>query len=101
MAEKKSCLRCGRCCMTANIILGEITKENVNYWKDKSRWFNLHRCDVNTKTKEGKTYFELKIPFICANLDMDYKKHQWFCRDYKNRPKICQGFWCAKAKEGN
>ena len=94
-----TCLRCGHCCISATFILGEITKDNMNFWKDKAKWLNLHRCDTATRNANGKTYFEVKVPFLCANLDIDPKTHKYRCIDYKNRPESCQAFNCDKAKK--
>ncbi len=99
VSTKNSCNRCGFCCMSADLILGEITQHNLEEWKDKARWLNLHRCDTSTRTKDGRTFFSSRIPFLCANLDIDLKTHKYFCKDYKNRPKTCRDFACTMIKK--
>ena len=93
------CLRCGLCCISADVLLEKITAENKVFVMDRLRWFNLHRCDSMIIThKDGSQQGLLSIPLICRNLSQD-KGGKYFCKDYANRPKVCKDFLCARAKE--
>lgn len=102
MSEEKKieCLRCGMCCMTADINWEKITEKNQVTVLDRLRWLSLHRCDTMVLTSTtGEKYGFLRIPLICRNLDQD-KEGKYFCKDYANRPGTCRDFLCPRLKRG-
>lgn len=95
MANK--CLRCGGCCMTADLNIGKVTKENEKEMKETLRYFGYHRCDIMTrKHSDGSRSAIVRIPMYCTHLEYSLEEKCWFCKIYKNRPNICRDFGCLK-----
>lgn len=93
----KACLRCGGCCVVADITMSEVTATNEKDQKDFAHWLVAHRCDVTfQKRKNGKRYLVLRIPTTCVHLDHDGEFY--FCKIYKTRPNLCKVFKCLKNK---
>ena len=92
------CLRCGECCISNVINLGEITDKNRVVMLDRLRWLTLHRCDTQIATRENGSQFDvLRIPLVCKNLAQD-KQGKYLCKDYENRPQLCKDFECSRIK---
>ena len=92
------CKRCGFCCIYADVFLGEVTKENEENLKDKSKWLALHRVDSFFVEKDNKRIMVLRIPQVCVNLNYDRAKGKYHCRDYNNRPATCRTWVCDLMK---
>lgn len=91
---KTTCRRCGFCCIYADINIGEITKENEEQLRDRSKWLALHRVDSFFLTQGKKRIMVVRIPQVCVNLVYNQKKAKYICKDYDNRPQTCRDWEC-------
>ena len=94
MAKKKGkCERCGRCCMSLDLMLGQVP-ENEKLLESQMKWINLHHCNTWVRTTNNKKQLMVSVPVSCVNLEYDIKTKKYFCRDYENRPDICKTYKC-------
>jgi len=85
------CRRCGKCCIRPILKLCEVGKEDN---KELEKWLTNYHCEV---FKDDK-FMYLRLPFTCSKLDFNVKSGTYSCKDYENRPKICQEYNCTQER---
>lgn len=88
------CLRCGVCCKQTFFVLRDVPVEQDE--REIAKWAMYHGVKVMRYGIDGVDYLAVSLPGVCRYLIE--KDGEFSCAIYRQRPKVCQDYFCDRAK---